>query len=136
MTRTEALEVYKTEQSKFDSTRKIQWQFNIASWTLIVAAIYFFDHRNLPVDTTALWLLSGIFFLSHLFFVYLTQNSLEASKKIWGDVFKLLNTEEVIITVELPKKSQIKFRDFKWVVFQVFVTLVLLSVLIILNLSK
>lgn len=93
MTRDEAVNLTKATRERFEKTREIQWKMNVAIWTLMAAAIYLFAKEPTIRFSLNLQfiLLTIIFGLTHLVFVYMTQRSLETSKRIEEYIFAKLN---------------------------------------------
>src|SRR5689334_11739977 len=91
MKREEIHEVYKAERSKSEKTRNIQWKFNIALWTLLAAAIWFFNDKKVGtfrnfLIPAAIWFIWG-----HFLFVYLTQKALAAYRLMSNLTLDTLN---------------------------------------------
>jgi len=143
MTREEAIEIYKVQHSKFQKSQDLQWKFNIAMWTLIAAGIYFVGNRTFKVngwDIPIVLLLIICFALSHRQFAKLNQRALGVGKAIWGTILiKLQSNDCSDIKVDFKKISEdfkLTPRDKKWIFFQVFATVVLLTVLFIVYLQS
>lgn len=130
-----ALEVYKTQHSRFEKTREIQWRFNIATWTLIVLAISFSEKLS-NISECLIWLLCIAYIASHITFIYRTQANLCLTKAIWSDILDQLNVDtdsdrNIEINVpEIKSKLKWKYTDTYWVIFQMIVTIILVIIFI------
>jgi len=145
MNRQESLEMYKIQHTKFQKTQDLQWKFNIATWTLMAASIYFFSNYYNNNPNIPLWIIIVLcvsFFFTHLLYVCLTQNSLAVSKAIWCKILEGLNLEKTIkkniyISIEsITKQHGIRSKTFwkenwGWITFQMVITMILLFTFII-----
>lgn len=134
MTRPEVLEVYKEQTKRFDGTRRAQWQFNIAAWTLIALGIYMSDKiktAGIPIGYVALLLL--IFFIAHMIYVWRVQRVFESSKIITNYILAELSKDNdpdrnIVINIPtLTKRVPIKRTGWWWIIFQALATLTLLA---------
>jgi hypothetical protein len=86
-------------------------------------------------NTCVIFSLSVLFILSHAWFLYLLQNSLEMNQKVEEHVYKKLDKENgrlKVFHVNIEKiRSQHKFslKGFQWIVVQLFATVFLLLIL-------
>lgn len=140
MTRQELLDIAKLANARFDKTREIQWKFNIAAWTLVVAGIYFFggDKSRNPVPICAVWILTILFLATHTIFFYRTQISLASSKAVEDHIFKLLSnsneSEGFRIDIdEIASKAGISSRGISWLLFQILSTAILLAFFVLVS---
>jgi len=141
MTRDEAVNITKATRERFEKTREIQWKMNVAIWTLIVAAIYLFA-KEPSIRFSQNWLVitfTIIFGFTHLIFIYMTQRSLETSKRIEEYIYKKLNEENSSLTqfeVDIKKITNfcwISRPGWFWLVFQMASTILLLRMFIHVN---
>ncbi|HLG34411.1 MAG TPA: hypothetical protein VI757_05975 [Bacteroidia bacterium] len=141
MRREEAIEIYKTEMQRWESTRSIQWKFNIGLWTVLALAINFkkelgfteYDHTSYYSNQVCYYhvalLLSVAILAIHSWLVYLIQYSLEVSKEICknirDDLNRSIDEKENIIFI-IPKVPTQKGPNFyNWIFLQVSITLLL-----------
>ena len=141
MTREEAFEVSKRAIDRFDKSRSLQWRFNVAVWTLIVAGIYFFSKETIHIGKFYIWFFSCLFFLSHAFFVVMIQLSLVGSLLVERYIYDCLNNnpKETEINVDvktITDKSRINRKGGYWLAFQLLTTIVLLAFFILVNYEK
>ena len=131
----QALEVYKKECEKFEGTRKLQWGFNIAFWTLLCVGLYFLRSSNIQISGSSLTIILACFFLAHGVYVIMTQRGLEESGRIMKNILNDLNREDhkTINFVVDYERSVIQARDLTgdswlWIIFQLLCTGVILTV--------
>src|SRR4030095_12049300 len=140
MTRPEALEMYKIQHERFHKTQDLQWKFNISTWTLMAAAIYFFNQyyneiHHQKVSSYWIVILTGAFLVTHSMFVLIEQNSLAVTKAVWLKILVDLNDpgiNDIRINIKDAtkenslRKSKFWGENWKWIVFQILITLILL----------
>ncbi len=132
--RTELIEIYKTEVGRFEKTRDVQWKFNVTAWTLLVLAIKFKSENSALIDCCTIIVSSIAIFIGHLIFTWLIQNSLSSSKAIWNKIFDILNKyddqDTTLIKIDTKKITENKkwrVTDSLWILFQMLVTSFLLA---------
>ena len=141
MTRDEAVNLTKVTRERFEKTREIQWKMNVAKWTLMAAAIYLFAKepsirfsRGCPLIFFAV-----IFGVTHLLFIYMTQLSLETSKRIEEYIFTKLNEQNSSLSqfeIDIKKITSfwlISFPGWVWLLFQMASTSLLLVIFVHIN---
>ena len=129
------LEIYKTEYSKYEKTRDIQWKMNIAVWTLLAVFTYYIAKGEVIAIDFPWWgrLVIGILFcLFHVLFLVRIQTSLGNSLRRLNDIasyisFSCDNEEtQFIWQSSKPKNKQ-------WVFIQVGVTGILVIILTVIK---
>ena len=129
MTRSEALERYKSEMIKFDTTRNLQWKVNISYWSLLALGIKFFHDGTINLCNCQVWTLAILFFGAHLLFTILIQQSLAFSKSVWIHIGKMVNTDNADVRLdykEVKRKAKLHGKDLLWIIFQMLGTIIML----------
>lgn len=141
MTRDEAVSFTKATRERFEKTREIQWKMNVAIWTLIAAAIFLFAKEpSIRFHKSgSLIFFSILFGITHFIFIYMTQRSLETSKRIEEYIFKKLNEENSGLKefeVDIKKLTRfwlLSLPGWFWLLFQMASTFLLLLIFIHIN---
>ncbi len=143
MKREEAIDMYKVQHERFHKTQDLQWKFNISLWTLMTAAIYFFNEyykSNDKIAPSGTWILVIVFFLTHTFFALIVQNSLAVTKAVWIKILDDLNPSnnndisidiDTVTTENRYDKKKFWKENWKWILFQMLITIILLSTFVL-----
>ena len=134
MKREELLEYFRTERTRFEKTREIQWKFNISFWTLLAVGISFLNGEMFGECKCGLWLAILIFLAAHFLFAYLTQKGLIGSRILSAKILDSLNSSlEDYIKFDTRRIDKLKWKtaDIMWIVFQLLGSGSLVIVLLI-----
>jgi hypothetical protein len=133
MTRNELLEFYKTERTRFEKTRDIQWKFNIALWTLLALAISFLKPETIGKCYCLLFIALILFISCHLLFAILTQRGLIGSRTLSNNILDALdrnNDNEIEFGERRIYPLRWTTNDYLWIIFQTLGSVMLILVLI------
>lgn len=133
MTRNELLEFFKSERTRFEKTRDIQWKFNIALWTLLALAISFLKADDVGECYCLLVISLILFIICHLLFVTLTQRGLIGSRTLSNKILDALDKNsgnEIEFGERRVNPLAWTTNDYLWIVFQVLGSVMLMLVLI------
>lgn len=144
MKREEAIEIYKEESKRFESTRSIQWKFNIGIWTVLALAIQFKEqigfkyYEHFHCFCYQLYLIhiavlaSIVILVIHCWFTYMIQVSLTDSKAVKDVLNKELNNRESknediqVIVKDVHGRHEGNF--YAWIILEASITLFLLLI--------
>lgn len=127
MRRSESVEIYKTTASSIESTRSIQWKFNLGFWGFLALSTQF--KFELGLSNYLFWVLAVTILIIHGVFTYLIQDSIDSNREKLCQITNKLNADtEENTNIEIDNKYSPSSRKFWWIILQVIITALFIAI--------